>query len=153
MGQSYWNQQINLMERGLFDELPVDVEHVDQSEAVHYDGRFVSRYVSTDDLPIIGRMAVDAGTIVELKTCQEWIDDEGSRSDRRRGRWQLQKQAHEYLEEHDGIYCLLVLHGDQVVDGRLLPATDINGLASWTNGGYKYTSPRAIIPWSKIVPP
>lgn len=149
---SYSEELINRMEQGLFEEIPPEVEHVHKGQAIHHDGLLVKDYTTTSELPIIGRAVMGAGTPIELKTCQKWIDDRGSSNKRRRGRWQVQKTAHEALEENDGAYCLLVLDIDEVLDGRLLPARGLNGLASWTNGGYKYNTPRAFIPWSKIIP-
>lgn len=154
MGLDAWQrEQIRMMEEALFETIDAPIHHVGDEITRDWDGKFVEGYTTNGSLPIVGRTYIPAGTVVELKTCQVWVDDAGSNGGRRRGRWQLSRDTHDVLEDEDGVYCLLVLDGERVVDGRVLPAEELNGMASWTNGGSDYSSERAIIPWAKVISP
>lgn len=154
MSADYWKQQIKLMEQSVIRIIPPDLEHVDDGKTRDYDAQFIADYVTTNELPVVGQTMVEAGTAAELKTCQIWIDDSGSNGGRRRGRWFIQQDAHEALREADGVYLLVVTRDEEeVVDGRVVPPHALDGLLSWTNGGNRYNTPRAYVPWSKVISP
>lgn len=147
------HEEIERRERALLEDLPIDAEHVPDAEENGFDARVRSRFVATNSLGVVGRLYIDAGTPLELKTCQVWIDDSGSRNDRRRGTFRIQEDTHERLEELGGVYCLLVMDADEVLTGRIVEPEHIEArVSSWTNGGRKYQSRRAHISWAKLIP-
>lgn len=153
MSADYWKQQIRRMEEKLVEAVPADLEHVSDGVTRAYDAEFVSGYTTTPELPVVDRAYVEAGTPAELKTCQVWIDDAGSGGGRRRGRWFVQRDTHDELASAGGVYVLLVTYGGEIVAGRVAPTDAVSRLASWTNGGKRYDSQRAYIPWAKVIDP
>lgn len=150
-----WQEQIERIERSMLDTLPPEFEHVPDEDTMKYDAEFRVDYTSEPGLPVVGIPAVEAGTPSELKTCQEWINDQGARGNqnRRRGRWHVNRSTHEALLASDGVYTLCVMDGDRVLAGQIVPAEMLGEVASWTNGGKKYASQRAAIPWAKLIDP
>lgn len=144
--------EIERFERWLLDELPLDAEHVPDSETQAFDARLVAPYTTTNGLRIIGRTRLEAGTPIELKSCHVWISDNGSGQNRRRGTWQIAKGNHDGLEELGGVYCCVVLDGEKVLAGRLLAPSDLDSfVSSWTNGGW--SEQRAHVSWRSVIGP
>jgi len=73
---------------------------------------------------------------VEVKSCQEWIKDSSTSTKRRRGRFWLSKEQHDYLVANNGYYFFIV----ELENGRklfkLVKAEDLE---------FKYT-----IVWAKL---
>jgi hypothetical protein len=148
------HDQIEQRERAILARLPFDAQHVPNSECQDYDAVLEEPYTTGQHIRIIGRARLEAGTPIELKTCQEWIDDNGSWNGRRRGTFRVQQDTHERLEDAGGVYCLLVMDGDDILTGRLLEPEHLESCVnSWTNGGAKYQSDRAHVSWGSIMPP
>lgn len=146
-------EQIEARERRILSQAPFEARHVPDAETQAYDAVMAEPFHPTSTVSAYGTVVVEAGTILELKTCQQWIGDRHSRSGRRRGQFKLQKGHHETLKELDAKYASLVLTEDErLLGGRLVDPSDLDPVLSWTNGGSKYADERATVPWYKIVP-
>lgn len=76
----------------------------------------------------------DDGVPVESKTCLLVLDNG------RRGRWWIEREAHETLVENGGLYALstyspTALGEGPIVDIALVPAVWVDELLSWTSNG------------------
>ena len=76
--------------RGILLELLVTSE-----DAIEYINDLIDYYVN-GEIP------------VEVKSCQEFIDDRTCSRKRRHGRFTLDKKQHEFLVKHDGYYLFIV---------------------------------------------
>lgn len=145
-------EQIAKRERELIDRLPLDLEHVPNSEAAHYDAELRAPFYPTSRVSITGGLAVDAATPIELKTCQRWITDRHSAQDRRRGRFFVSEVAHRELENIGGTYCFIVLDGEQLLAARLVVPALLDVELSWTRGDDTHASRKTAISWPRVVP-
>ncbi len=48
------------------------------------------------------------GRFVEVKSCEQYIVDRSHTTNRRRGRFMLNKKQHEFLQENNGLYLFIV---------------------------------------------
>lgn len=145
-------EEIEDRERDLLDQLPLDAEHIPDTETSAYDARLESVFTTTKTLPVTGGLAVGAGTPLELKTCQRWIEDRHARAGRRRGRFGIYQSGHERLEELGGVYLCAVLDGLEVLAARLIPPENVTEVVSWTASGKKYQTPRCMLAWPHLIP-
>lgn len=120
------------------DAVPFDLERVTDDETQDYDARLISAVEISDGVLIIGRVRLEQTTPIEIKTCQVWIDAQGSNGDRRRGRFKIFDHAHEQLCELGGAYLLVLLDDDDVLAHVLVTASvlDLYLDDRWTNNGY-----------------
>lgn len=145
-------EQIETRERTILDRAPFEAEHVSDAETQAYDARLLQPFTPNQSVGVSGRIRVSAGTILELKTCQCWYDDPHSRGGRRRGQFKVNRDAHEELCELGGLYAALVLDGEEILGGRFVEPAAVGDASTWYNGGRKYATDRATIPWPKLVP-
>lgn len=145
---------VERMEQSVLESIDVETRHVPDGEARKFDARLLEPVDVDEQL----RPAPDPDDPLELKTCQRWIDDRGSRGDRRRGRWWIGRRAHEDLLELGGGYVLVVLDetGD-VLAYVVVVATVLDELLEqrWTgNGGSHHQGDEsAQLPWPAILDP
>lgn len=138
-------------EKAILQDLPLNAAHVPDSETDHYDAVLVESVQSSSTIAVIGRLEVPAETPLELKTCQQWISDNGSRSGRRRGQFKINERTHEKLVDVSGWYLFLVLEDEDLLHGVLIAAEDLKNLPFY-NASQRFTSRRATLPWFKIAP-
>lgn len=87
-------------ERLVVDRLPL--EPVADAEALHYDAVLTEQLTTSDDLPVLGAVAIDEGTEVEIKSAAERLNAT------RYGRVHVQRSGHERLRELGGVYLVAV---------------------------------------------
>lgn len=146
------HDEVERWERDLLERVPFAAEHVPDAETYHYDARLVESYFPTSTIGVGGEICVPRNAIVELKTCQKWINDRGSHGGRRRGAFQIRDETHNELVELDGWYSFLVLDGDEILAGWFWSAGDVSGKLSFTNGGSGSEQRRAHLSWPYVVP-
>ena len=148
---------VDAFERELIDALPIALEHVPDADAEHYDAVLEGALVSSTHARLFGWLHIPRETVVELKTCQRWINDRGSGLDRRRGRWKIDRDAHRELVARDGVYLLAVLEGgvDDVRAWVMLPAEELDPhLPSWTSNGESETREASKqVRWADVIRP
>lgn len=148
------------IERGVLTQIELPAKHVPDAEDHRFDAR-LDEPVTANDLTldddvavsIYGTIVIPEDTVFEIKTCQEWIDDAGSRAGRRRGRVKIDRDAHVTLVDLDGWYLITVVDGDVVLAAVLIPAADLTERLSsrWTvNGSTERRKSSAQVPWHKI---
>lgn len=138
-------------EQAILATLPLNAAHVPDAETDHYDAVLVESFVPTSTIVVIGKLEVPAETPLELKTCQRWISDNGSRAGRRRGQFKINESTHEELVDLDGWYLFLVLEGDDLLLGVMIAAEDLEDLPFY-NASKRFKSRRATLPWFKVAP-
>lgn len=124
------------LQRRICDAVDLDLKHVNDDETRDYDA------VESD------------GTEVEIKTCQKFINGNGSRSNRRRGRFWIEKRQHERLVDVDGKYLLVVLDENQIIERAAVTeayVADAEISDRWTtNGKGGHGTHSAQLPWGMI---
>lgn len=94
-----------------------------------------------------------SGRPVESKTCRVWV----SNGDRRtRGRWWIEREAHETLVLSDGMYALSIYDPQSssgpILDTALIPAAWLSYLLTWSStGGHHKGSEQAKVRWSALL--
>lgn len=148
MSSDVWER----VEISLLQEVPGSFSHVPDSETRDFDARVDRDITPSTELPIVGRSLVPEGTIVELKTCQKWIDDAGSGGGRRRGAFFIKKGPHALLLDRGGVYLFVVTDEERTpLASRLVAADEVHPLLTWTNGGRRRSRKRAILSWPRVV--
>lgn len=133
----YTEEWIHETETTVIGAVDVPVAHVPDSETEAFDGQLQ-----------------DAGSPVEIKTCQAEITDRSRADGVRPGRWLLQEPAHEELREIGGIYLLAVLDEDRVLSWVWSSPKALDPLLSWSPSGRgKPRGDVAQVPWPKLVDP
>jgi hypothetical protein len=145
-------EEIETREQSILDQLPLEAKHVPKAETDQYDAELVEPFASNGKISCVGRLAIEPGTPLELKTCQEWIDCHSSGAGRRRGQFAVNESTHDALEQLGGVYVFLVMDGEQILAGRIRPPEDLDDIATWSPSSSRYSSRRAKIPWFKLVP-
>jgi hypothetical protein len=79
------------------------LEYVPDSENQRVDARMTAVFTPGSEIDSAGPVVVEAGTLVEIKSCAAVYGDR-----QRRGRFHLRRAQHEYLEENGGLYLLAV---------------------------------------------
>jgi len=85
---------------------------MDEAERVEYVNKLFDILVN-DTVP------------VEVKSCQEWVKDSSNSTKRRRGRFWLSKEQHEYLVANGGYYFFIVELQDNRKLFKLVKAEDL----------------------------
>jgi hypothetical protein len=123
------------------------LDPVSDAEAEWHDAR-AGEQITTDDVELLGRLAVDAGTPVEIKGAQVEISD-GTRM--RAGRWYLKRDSHRRLLEADGVYALTIHSGGVPSRIALAPAAVLDErIGSWTSTDRSH-APVAKIAWTRVL--
>lgn len=131
----------------------VDLEHVPDSETERFDARVVADVDLSAEVVIVGRLRIEETTPIEIKTCQIWLDDASANGGRRRGRWYIQRPAHDNLCDLGGAYLLVVLDDDEVLAYALVTSTvlDLELGGRWTpSGADSYRDEVAQLPWGVV---
>jgi len=117
---------------------------------VAYDACVRGYFHSSTQLgPLFGWIAGDHVTKVEIKTCQRWINDAGSNGGRRRGSWYIDRDAHEQLVGHGGLYLLVLRDGDDIIAWVIVPASELDRDLKWSENGGRRVA-RARHPWTAV---
>lgn len=93
--------------------------------------------VDEPPLRLIGTELVSEGSLVELKTCQQWTTDRSCGGGRRRGRWTFHSSNHQERLEHDVVHALVVLDDQDVVHAAIVTASVLEDVLSgrWHGSG------------------
>ena len=82
------------------------------------------------------------GLPLEVKSCQSWVVDENTTTGRRRGRFRIPYNQHEYLMKTNGLYAFILQDEHRrLISSRVVSASHIDNLINnnvvtslaWTN--------------------
>ena len=82
------------------------------------------------------------GKYIEVKSCQAWQKDTSHSKNRRRGRFVLYKNQHEFLLKNDGYYLFLVKTSKGIFL-RLMKAKDVPAVFDRND--------RCLLAWTKVI--
>lgn len=141
-------------EAAVLEEIPLPLTHVPDADDERYDAILDETTAFSQSVQVLGRLAVPGDTPIELKTCQAWIDDRHSWSGRRRGRWKIDRDAHQELRLIDGWYILCVREPGQVLEWILAPAGLLDPHLKWThNGDGEEREQSDQVSWGAVIDP
>lgn len=121
----------------------LELEHVPDDDVELYDARFNRPGHVLDGRP------------GEIKSCLPWID-----GDSRRGRFWINRDAHDELVERDGVYIFVVVDPETTVESpgvlayATIPANEhLTEWLTWSPTGQNHRVDRAAqFPFSKLFP-
>lgn len=124
-----------------------ELEWEPDREAQHYDARTTAGLAASNELPIVGRVELEAGTPVEIKSASVVYGES-----QRNGRFHLRKEQHKRLQEDDGVYLFVVC--EPRVDRELIAMKIVDAenaavfVASWINSGGR--PPYSKFSWTRV---
>lgn len=126
------------------------IEPVPDEVAIHHDARAIDRITPSPSLPIVGRVEIEPGTPIEIKSAAVVAT-----ADQKRGRFYLRREQHEKLIEQGAVYLMVVSTSDpsrEVLAAKIVDAREIDDLVpSWIDGGDR--ADFAQITWSRVIEP
>lgn len=126
------------LERDVCAQLPAGLSRMsDRSRlgGTFWDAICSEPLVDEPELRLIGTELVGEGSLVEIKTCQEWIDDRHASAGRRRGRWTFHSRNHQQRLEHAVANALVVLDDQEVLAAAIVTADVVDELLEGRWGG------------------
>jgi len=127
-----------------------ELEHVPDSEAVHYDARTTTLLVPSREIPFVGLCLLEKDTPVEIKSVMAVYGESQTR-----GRYYLRRQQHEHLLNVEASYLFAVCEPRPdrgVIALKVIPATLVDELVySWIDPEDR--AEYAQLAWSNIFDP
>lgn len=150
------NHDTNQYERDVLSQLNIEVDHIaDNGSSKHFDAILEEPFGApgTPIIGLVGTVLVEAGTRLELKTCQRWNTDTHANGGRRRGRFNIREENHLKRLEDDVPTLFAVLDDEEVLAATLVPVAFVDPLVArkWSNGDRRYGERVALIRWPNFV--
>jgi hypothetical protein len=98
-----------------------------------------TKFANVQQVNDIMDFLVNSHTPIEVKTCQKLIETGVEKYSKRNGRFVLNKDQHEYLEKHNGLYIFIVKDDKFVMGWKMLPAKNVLF--------------KRHVPWNKVIGP